>query len=194
MRPGVRLIHADPHTSGGGQWAVLAEYGSVLISGNGDSEAAEDQLSKIWANVILTPSSSREALHEFVFGVGDALVTYEQDALLARARGASLEIVVPDTTIMSEHIVAIVDRNVTSWERPPVEGFVNFLWSVEAQSMLTAYYFRAVTDETLNQNVAEFLDIEHLFSVEDLGGWGQAYAYIIHGAWEEVVLSTRAPD
>ncbi|MDH7485831.1 MAG: substrate-binding domain-containing protein [Anaerolineae bacterium] len=29
-RPGLKLIHPDPRTSGGAQWALLAEYGSAL--------------------------------------------------------------------------------------------------------------------------------------------------------------------
>lgn len=35
---------------------------------------------------------------------------------------------------------------------------VVFLWSEAAQEAFTRYYFRAVTDETLNQAVPEFAD------------------------------------
>jgi sulfate/thiosulfate-binding protein len=183
--PGVRLIHADPHTSGGAQWALLAEYGSAMLLKGGDKEMAGEQVRDIWTNVIATPASSREALRQFVFGTGDALVTYEQDALLAQARGATLEIVVPDSTFVSEHAAVIVDRNVKPWEREAVEAFVDFLWSEEAQRMFTSYYFRAVTDEALNEAVSEFSSIQRPFTVQDLGGWGRAYPEIIQGVWTE---------
>jgi len=188
-RPGVSLVHPDPRTSGGAQWALLSEYGSALLDEkSGSQKAAHEQLQDIWANVVAAPPSAREALKQFVFGVGDALVTYEQDALLAQARGADLEVVTPPGTVMSEHLAVIVDNNVKPWEQEVVEAFVAFLWSEAAQEALTHYYFRAVTDETLNQAVPEFQEIQQPFTVRDLGGWGQAYPEIIHGAWEEQIL------
>jgi ABC-type sulfate transport system substrate-binding protein len=101
-RSGVKLIHPDPRASGGAQWALLAEYGSVLRTNGGDVQIAREQLRSVWANVIATPPSAREALRQFMFGVGDALITYEQDALLAQSRGAELEVVIPPNTIVSE--------------------------------------------------------------------------------------------
>ena len=187
-RPGVQLVHADPRTSGGAQWAILAEYGSAFLD-NGDPEAAEAQLKGIWANVVSSPESSREALRQFLFGTGDALVTYEQDALLARSRGASIEIVMPPSTIMTEHVAVIVDRNVTVGERAMVQAFIDFLWSEDIQTKLTRYYFRAVVDDALNQAVPEFSAIARPFTVLDLGGWGQVYPEIIRGIWEERIAS-----
>lgn len=185
-RPGVKLIHADPRTSGVAQWGLLAEYGSALLT-LGNSEAASTQLEAIWANVISTPSSARDAMKEFLFGAGDALVTYEQDALLAKSRGADIEIVTPPATIVSEHVVVIVDRNVNDREQEIVRTFVNFLWSERAQQALTHYYFRAVTDEALNQGVPEFHQVERPFTVDDLGGWSKAYHEIINGIWQEQI-------
>jgi len=183
--PGVKLVHPDPRSSGGAQWALLAEYGSALLSPNGGGEqAAREQLEGIWTNVAAAPASSREALKQFLFGTGDALVTYEQDALLAQSRGATLEIVIPHSTVMSEHVAVIVDENVKPWERKAVEAFVAFLWTDKAQQAFTKYYFRAVTDEALNQAVPEFHSIERPFTVQDLGGWGKVYPEIIHGVWK----------
>jgi len=187
-RPGVRLIHADPRTSGGAQWALLAEYGAALLGeGVNGKQAARDQVESIWTNVVATPASSREALKQFMFGAGDAMITYEQDALLAQARGAALEIAVPPSTVMSEHVAIVVDKNVKPWEREVVESFMAFLWSEAAQEALTRYYFRAVTDEALNEAVPEFHAIERAFTVQDLGGWGEAGPEIIHGVWEDWV-------
>lgn len=53
------------------------------------------------------------------------------------------------------------------------------------QRILTRYYFRAVTDEALNEGVPEFHDIERPFTAEDLGGWGRAYSEIIEGVWAQ---------
>jgi ABC-type sulfate transport system substrate-binding protein len=42
-RPGVGLVHPDPQSSGGAQWALLSEYGSALLDEkSGSQEAAHD--------------------------------------------------------------------------------------------------------------------------------------------------------
>ena len=53
-RDGVGVVHPDPLTSGGAQWAILAEYGSVVRSG-GTAEQAQEQLNGIWKNVLPKP-------------------------------------------------------------------------------------------------------------------------------------------
>ena len=108
--------------------------------------------------------------------------------MLAQARGASLEVVVPRSTVISEHVVVIADRNVKPWEQEVVEAFVAFLWSEEAQKAFTHYYFRTVTDGALNEAVPEFHRVDRPFTVQDLRGWGQAYSEIVHGVWEERIL------
>ena len=60
-KPGVRLIHPDPVSSGGAQWSVLAMYGSELVksekeSGEADKARALQTLRAIWRNVISTPA------------------------------------------------------------------------------------------------------------------------------------------
>jgi sulfate/thiosulfate-binding protein len=198
-RPGVGVVHANPRTSGGAQWALLAEYGSALDTGK-DEEAAATQLCAIWANVVSSPSSSREALRQFLFGVGDALITYEQDALLAQSRGAGIELIMPRSTIISEHVAVIVDRNVASWERESVEAFISFLWSETAQRAFVDYYFRPVTadglaylverEEQQRPDAPAFAEIERPFTVRDLGGWERVYPEIIQGVWEEKIASS----
>jgi sulfate transport system substrate-binding protein len=179
MDQNIDIVQPDPETSGGAQWAMLAEYGSEFRQSN-DQSAAKQQLLDIQSNIISSPSSSRSALREFLFGQGDVLITYEQDALLAQSRGAEIEIIMPQSTIMSEHVAIVVDRNVKSSERKIVEAFISFLWSNTAQRALTRFYFRSVTDDELNQAVPEFQNIENPFTVNDLGGWDFAYPEIIN--------------
>src|SRR6267143_6298759 len=113
-KPGVRLIHPDPVSSGGAQWSILAIYGSELVKSekqNGESDRARaiQMLRAIWRNVISTPSSAREARTQFETGFGDALVTYELEGLLMKQAGTPVEIVVPNATIFSEHPAVVVD-------------------------------------------------------------------------------------
>src|SRR5689334_2866455 len=137
-KPGVRVIHPDPVSSGGAQWSILAIYGSELVksekqTGGQDTTHALQTLQAIWKNVISTPGSAREARTQFETGFGDALVTYELEGLLMKAANAPIEIIVPQATIFSEHPVVVIDKNVTSEERPLVDAFIQYLWSDEAQ-------------------------------------------------------------
>src|SRR5437773_4241 len=59
-KPGVKLIHPDPGSSGGAQWSILAMYGSELVkskreTGTEDRARALQTLQAIWRNVISTP-------------------------------------------------------------------------------------------------------------------------------------------
>src|SRR6185436_3997084 len=137
-KPDVKVIHPDPVSSGGAQWSILAIYGSELKkseaeSGEPDKPRALHTLQAIWKNVISTPGSAREARTQFETGYGDALVTYELEGLLMKQAGADIDMVIPKSTIFSEHPAIIIDKNVTQDERPLVTAFRDFLWTDEAQ-------------------------------------------------------------
>jgi len=177
-QPGLNLLHADPRSSGGGHWAVLAEYGSGYLPDQ-DQTAGQAQLSAIWRNVRLMGSSARATLTLFELGAGDALLTYEQDALLALERGVALEIVVPPRTVVAEHVAIIVDDNVTASERPVAQALIDFLLSRTGQEILGRYHLRPP-----DCGGESFPPLDHAFAVDDLGGWSWAYPDLIETLWQ----------
>jgi sulfate transport system substrate-binding protein len=179
-QPGLNLVHADPRTSGAGEWAVLAEYGSALRESSNEA-LAKSQLRSIWQNVRLLAPSARSAMTLFEMGAGDALVTYEQEALLALDRGVALEIVTPARTILAEHVAVRVDDNVTTLERPVVRRLLSYL-AGPGQRELSAYYLR-----TEGQQGGPFQHLREPFVVEDLGGWSQAYPGLVEALWREEI-------
>lgn len=186
-QPAVGVVHPDPLTSGGAQWAILAEYGSGLFH-TGDKAQAYEQLLGIWRNVIAQASSARAARTQFENGFGDALVTYEQEALWDRARNKlSADIVYPASTILSEHTVVVIQKNLHPKQRELVQAFIDFLWSDTAQRIFVEYGFRSV-HEQLNTANPDFGVIPQPFTVSDLGGWLQAKREIIEAIWKEQVL------
>ena len=183
-KPGTQLIHPDPASSGGAQWSILSIYGSELKkseseTGSPDRTRALHTLQAIWKNVISTPGSAREARTQFETGYGDALITYELEGLLMKEANAPIEIVVPKSTIFSEHPAVMVDRNVDAAKRPVAQAFLNYLWSDEAQRAFVKYHFRSITDENLNSENKELATIEQPFTVEMFGGWEKAYPEVI---------------
>ncbi|MGD2207134.1 MAG: substrate-binding domain-containing protein, partial [Anaerolineae bacterium] len=177
-QPGLRLLHADPRTSGAGQWAILVEYGSALLESN-DQATAEAQLQAIWHNVRLLGASARATMTLFELGAGDAFVTYEHDALLAQERGALLEIVMPPRTIVAEHVAVIIDDNVTPSERSVTQAFLDYLLGEAGQQALSRYHLRPA-----DLDGEPFPEIPQPFAVEDLGGWSQAYSRLVGGLWQ----------
>lgn len=195
-RPGVKVIHPDPVSSGGAQWSLLAIYGSELKkteaqTGQPDRGRALHLLQAIWKNVISTPGSAREARTQFETGSGDALITYELEGLSMKEVGAPIEIVVPEATIFSEHPVVIIDKNVNAAKRPVVDAFIQYLWSDEAQQGFVKYHFRSVTNEAFNQANKEFGDIKLPFTVDYFGGWDKAYPDIIQGVFQKQVQQVQ---
>lgn len=176
-RSGLTLLHANPLSSGAGQWAVLAEYGSAFLASH-DQAAAEQQLQAIWRNVRVLGASARATMTLFEMGAGDAFVTYEQDGLLAQSRGVSLEVVVPSRTIVAQHVAVIVDGNVSRDERAAAQAFVDYLVSDAGQRLFERYHLRPIVLESVR-----FPEIRHAFTAEELGGWQRAYADLIDTLW-----------
>lgn len=177
-RPGLQVLHADPRSSGAGEWALLAEYGSALLE-SGDRATAKAQLQAIWRNVRLLGASARATMTLFELGAGDAFVTYEQDALLAQERGVPLEIVVPSRTIVARHVAVIVDGNVLPGEVPMAQAFVEYLLSDAGQQTLSRYHLRPA-----DLGGEEFAGIPQPFTVDDLGGWSRIYGQVVERLWQ----------
>ena len=191
-RPGVRVVHPDPMTSGGANWAIVAEYGSGFRGSPGGAAAGEAVLAGVWKNVVAQASSARAARTQFENGFGDALVTYEQDAIYDRSRGKlKADVVDPPRTILSEHTLVVVDRNIRPRERALVDRFVRFLWSEEAQRIFVRFGFRSVRPELDAVNTG-FGTIAAPFRIADFGGWRKARREIVDGVWKERIMKAPA--
>jgi sulfate/thiosulfate transport system substrate-binding protein len=192
-KPGLRLIHPDPVSSGGAQWSILAIYGSELVksekqSGEKDQARALQNLRAVWRNVFSTPGSAREARTQFETGFGDALITYELEGLLMKsAATADVDIVIPKSTIFSEHPAVIIDKNVPESKRAFISAFVQYLWTDEAQQAFVKYHFRSATNESFNESNTELSRIEMPFTIEYFGGWEKAYPEVIEKIFRDQV-------
>ncbi len=186
-QPGLKLIHADPISSGAGQWSLMAIYGSEILRtrkwGHDDPGKAFELLRNIWKNVIATPGSAREARTQFERGEGDALVTYELEALQLYDKPYAFDLVAPPITIFSEHPAIIIDHDMPPWKYAIVELFARYLWSDEAQKAWVKHYFRSPNEE-LNKAQPKFSRIQRPFYIKDFGGWEKAYPEIVEGVWK----------
>ena len=68
----------------------------MLADGGSETDAAA-YLKKFFGNVAALPDSGRDATTAFEGGNGDVLLSYENEAILARQSGADFDYVVPPT-------------------------------------------------------------------------------------------------
>lgn len=175
-KDGVKLITADPKTSGIARWNFLALWGSVIKTG-GDETKALDFTTKVYKNVPVLTKDAREATDVFFKqGQGDALINYENEILLAAEKGEKLPYSIPEVNVSIDNPIAVVDKNVDKHgTRAVAEAFVKFLYTPEAQREFAKAGFRPV-DATVAAEpefAQKFPSVKNLFTVQDLGGWGE---------------------
>src|SRR5579871_174431 len=84
VKPGVGVITPNPKTSGGARWAYLAAWAWAKHQPGGDDAKAKEFVRKLYANVPVLDTGSRDATTTFVQrGIGDVLLAWENEAFLA---------------------------------------------------------------------------------------------------------------
>ncbi|MFC4304878.1 sulfate ABC transporter substrate-binding protein [Cohnella boryungensis] len=194
-KPGVKVLYPNPKTSGGAQWDINAIYGAGLMkserqTGTKDAAAAKRFLEDVHRNIESMDKSGRASMAAFEYGVGDVIVTYENELLARIAKGVDYDIVVPPSTILIENPVAVIDRNADRHGvREVAEAFVSYLYTEEAQKLFAKHGFRPV-DETLAEGMkAQFPQPPELFTIDYLGGWDEVRdtLYSKRGVWYQVL-------
>ncbi|WP_447972305.1 sulfate ABC transporter substrate-binding protein [Nitrospira sp. Kam-Ns4a] len=192
-KPGVAVLYPNPKTSGGAMWDVVAIYGAGLrlAPDKGSAEAfAASLLTRIQKNVKVMDKSGRESVTTFERGVGDVVVTYENELLPRIRSGRPYELIVPAETVLIENPAALVDRNVDRHGvRPVAEAFLAFLHSPEAQRAFLELGFRPVDPSVAGPEAAAFPRPARLFTVADLGGWEKVATRLFgpQGIWTRTV-------
>lgn len=168
-RPDVKWVTANPKTSGGARWNVLALWHDAIESGGNEAKATEF-LTAAFKNVVVQPKDAREATDAFVQqGQGDALLNYENEILFAKERGQSLDYVVPAVNVSIDTPVAIVDKNVQKHgNREVVEAFVGYLFTPESQAEFVKLGYRPMGTATTDPR---FPKLKTLGTVTEYGGW-----------------------
>ena len=177
-KPGVDVLIPNPSTSGGAKWDINAVYGAGLKmseeSGKKDPAKAKDLVAQIYKNVKVLDKSGADSLTTFDKGVGDAIITYENELIARINKGQKYEEVVPNDTILIENPVALIDKNIDKHgNRKEAEAFLDFLWSPEAQEVFAKYGFRSVDPDIAKKYAANYKTPEGQFDINYLGGWAQ---------------------
>ncbi|OKP97416.1 sulfate ABC transporter substrate-binding protein [Paenibacillus sp. P46E] len=194
-KPGVKVLYPNPKTSGGAQWDINAIYGAGLKlseeqEGAKDPAAAKAFLESIHANVESLDKSGRASMAAFEYGVGDVIVTYENELLARIAKGVKYEVVIPKNTILIENPAAVVDKYAKEHgTSEAADALVDYLATPEAQEVFAKYGFRPVDKQVYAENESRYPVPAGLFDISYLGGWNEVRTtlYSKRGIWYQVL-------
>ena len=177
VKPGVSVITPNPKTSGGARWNYLAAWGWALKQPGGSPATAKDFVRKLYKNVPVLDAGARGATTTFVQrGLGDVLIAWENEALLAiKQLGADkLQIVVPTVSVLAEPPVAVVDKVVLrKGTREVATAYLQYLYSKEGQEVIAHNYYRPRDPEVLAKYANVYPKL-NLVTIADFGGWAKA--------------------
>jgi sulfate transport system substrate-binding protein len=180
VKPGVSVITPNPKTSGGARWNYLAAWAWALRQPGGSEAKARDFVSRLYRNVPVLDAGARGSTTTFVErGIGDVLLAWENEALLALAQMGTdaFDIVRPSISVLAEPPVALLDAVVDrKGTRAVAEAYLDHLYSPEGQDIVARNFFRP-SDSTVLARYAEQFPAMRLFTVDDVfGGWSAAQA------------------
>ncbi|NMM28581.1 MAG: sulfate ABC transporter substrate-binding protein [Glaciimonas sp.] len=178
VKPGIAVITPNPKTSGGARWNHLAAWGYALKQPGGGEAGAKEFISKLYKNVPVLDSGARGATTTFVErGIGDVLLAWENEALLAiKELGPDkVEIVAPSISILAEPPVAVVDKVVDKHgTRKVAEAYLHYLYTEEGQDIAAKNYYRPTAGAAVKKYAAQYPKVK-LFTIDEVAGdWAKA--------------------
>ena len=186
-KPGVEIITPNPKTGGAPRWIYLSVWGYALKQPGGNDSKARALVKALYQNVKVLDSGARGSLTTFAErGIGDVLLSWENEALLAtQGLGKDkFEIVYPSISILAEPSVAIVDKTVDKdGNRNLAKAYLNYLYSPAGQTLAAKYNFRPRNPQVAAKYAAKFPKIK-LFTIDAVfGGWAKAQkTHFVNGA------------
>ena len=171
-KPGVKIVTPNPASSGSARWNILAAYQQVIANGGTEADA-KDYLTKFFNRVVALPGSGRDATNTFLQGAANVLISYENEAILARQSGEDFDYILPEATLEIENPGAVLKN-----ANPKAKAYLDFVLRTAGQEEFVKKGFRPVVADTpvgkvagANNPAKPFPVPTKLFTISDLGGW-----------------------
>jgi len=178
VKPGVQVITPNPKTGGGARWNFLAAWAYGRKAGGGSDDAARSYVSKLFAQVPVLDSGARGATTTFAErGIGDVLISWENEALLAQKKmgDGKFEVVVPSLSILAEPPVAVIAANAKKHGTEEVaKAYLEYLYTPEAQAAIARNFYRPRDPQVAARFKSQFPDLNLVTVDQAFGGWAKA--------------------
>lgn len=182
-RSDIAVVMPNPKTSGTARYAFLGAYGYGLHHFKEDGIQNTTQtpvqtnafIKKLLANVVTYDNGARAATTSFTQrGLGDVLITTENEAHLAAKRHAKgkVEIIYPSYSIAINNPVAVV-KSVTdkNGNTEAAHKYLQGLWDTPAQELMAQMYLRPSDQKILAEHQDVLLNIETFEPITVFGAW-----------------------
>lgn len=178
IREDVSVLTPNPKTSGGARWNYLAAWAYAQKKLGYDDAQATAFMQKLYNNVPVLDTGARGSTTTFAKrGMGDVLITWENEAFLAIAQfgEGNFELIAPSYSILAEPPVALVERNTERRGTTEVAtAYLDYLYSEPAQEIVAKHHFRPVNEAVKARYGSTFPVIEMANIRDDFGGWAEA--------------------
>lgn len=167
IKPGVGVLIPNPFTAGVAKWDILTPYAAERMAGKTDAQG-QAFVKKLFNNVVSQDSSGSNATNTFLSGKGDALVTFESEAI-----NGKIPYVIPKITMKIEIYGAATTK---SQSKEQDNAFLKYVKSPAGQTILGQNGYRPVDKKVFAQFKSSFpvrpgeIVIDNKF----LGGWRAA--------------------
>jgi sulfate/thiosulfate-binding protein len=179
-KPGVSVITPNPKTSGGARWNYLAAWAWALRQPGGNEAKAKDFVSRLYKNVPVLDAGARGSTTTFVErGIGDVLIAWENEALLAikELGPGKFEVVAPSLSILAEPPVAVVDKVARKHGTTEVaRAYLEYLYTAEGQEIAARHFYRPRMPTVAAKYANQFPKMTLVTVDEVFGGWKKAQA------------------
>jgi sulfate/thiosulfate-binding protein len=180
VTPGVSVVTPNPKTSGGARWNYLAAWAWAVRQPGGSDATAKAFVTKLYQNVPVLDAGARGSTTTFVErGIGDVLIAWENEALLAikELGPGKFEVVAPSVSILAEPPVALVDKIANKHgTRAVAQAYLDRLYTEAGQEMAARHFYRPRLASVATKYEAQFPKLALVTIDEVFGGWRKAHA------------------
>jgi len=178
-KAGVSVVTPNPKTSGGARWNYLAAWAWALRQPGGNEATAKEFVTRLYKNVPVLDAGARGATTTFVErGIGDVLIAWENEALLAikELGQGKFEIVAPSISILAEPPVAVVDKIAGKHGTKGVaQAYLEYLYTETGQEIAARHFYRPRLASVAAKYEAQFPKVRLVTVDEVFGGWKKAH-------------------
>jgi sulfate/thiosulfate transport system substrate-binding protein len=179
-KPGIAVVTPNPKTSGGARWNYLAAWAWALRQPGGSDATARALVTRIFRNVPVLDAGARGSTTTFVErGIGDVLIAWENEALLAikELGPGKFEVVAPSVSILAEPPVAVVDKVAGKHgTRQVAQAYLEYLYTETGQETAARHFYRPQAAAVADKYAARFPKLALVTIDEVFGGWAKAHA------------------
>ena len=160
----IKVITANPKTSGGALWNYVAAWIYASKSFDNDKDLTQNYMAKLYHNAPVLDSTARGSAVTFLKRkMGDILITWESEAkYIIATLDPNYEIIYPSITVKVDIPIAAIIKNKKNYQ-DLANKYINFLFSEKGQAIITKYYYQGY-DSSQNDN-------PNIVNVEDYIEW-----------------------